>query len=100
MKIINTNIDEYTTDLVVGWRKTYSVWCSGYSSFSTAEYLNFKIAGDACLANSNCSALYDIGCHGTKFRLCPEAFDQNPSKSGSCIHHKPGTETYQIITFC
>ena len=61
------------------------------------HYESFGKAQEACKKDSNCDAIYDLGCNGNYFYLCPQGYTEKISKS-SCLNIKPaGTVIIKII---
>ena len=65
------------------WEKKVLTYCAGYYG----TYENLEEAKEACKKDLTCPAIYDSGCKGRNFRLCPQGYTEVVS-SNSCLFIK------------
>jgi len=66
-----------------GWAVVEETLCAPQDVLE-GNYTDAASAEQAC--GKNCSAVQDVGCNGTTFRLCRIGAAQKASKMGTCLH--------------
>ena len=74
---------------IIAWMVKENIHCS--ASRIGDIYDNLYTAINACQSDTNCAAIYDENCSGTKFYLCGLNYLEEESTIGSCLRIKPGS---------